>query len=66
MWLTSVSAASLGMAKQIGAIAPGMTADLVAVAGNPLADINALGRVTFVMKGGIVYRGATGTGTVTR
>jgi imidazolonepropionase-like amidohydrolase len=66
MSLTSVSAASLGMAKQIGAIAPGMTADLVAVAGNPLADINALGRVTFVMKGGTVYRGATGTGTVTR
>jgi imidazolonepropionase-like amidohydrolase len=56
--LTSISAASLGMAKEIGAIAPGMAADLVAVAGNPLTDINALRRVTFVMKGGIVFRGA--------
>jgi imidazolonepropionase-like amidohydrolase len=63
--LTSISAASLDMEKQIGAVAPGLAADLVAVAGNPLADINALRRVTFVMKGGKVYRGVTGTGTVT-
>jgi imidazolonepropionase-like amidohydrolase len=57
MSLTSISAASLDMAKQIGTIAPAMAADLVAVAGNPLTDINALGRVTFVMKGGTVFRG---------
>jgi imidazolonepropionase-like amidohydrolase len=61
--LTSISAASLDMEKQIGAVAPGLAADLVAVAGNPLADINALRRVTFVMKGGKVYRGGGGAGT---
>jgi imidazolonepropionase-like amidohydrolase len=54
--LTSVSAASMGMASEIGAIAPGMAADLVAVAGDPLTDITALRRVVFVMKGGTVFR----------
>lgn len=56
--LTSISAASMNLDKEIGAIAPGLAADLVAVSGNPLADINALQRVTFVMKGGTVFRGA--------
>jgi imidazolonepropionase-like amidohydrolase len=56
--LTSISAASMNLDKEIGSIAPGMAADLVAVAGNPLTDINALRRVTFVMKGGTVFRGA--------
>jgi imidazolonepropionase-like amidohydrolase len=54
--LTSISAASMGLDKEIGAIAPGMAADLVAVTGNPLTDIEALRRVTFVMKGGVRYR----------
>jgi imidazolonepropionase-like amidohydrolase len=57
--LTSISAASMNLDKEIGAIASGLAADLVAVAGNPLTDINALGRITFVMKGGKVYRGPT-------
>ena len=56
--LTSISAASMNMDKEIGAIAPGMAADLVGVVGNPLTDIRSLGRVTFVMKGGTVFRGA--------
>src|SRR6516162_9312415 len=44
----------LGMQGKIGVIAPGACADIIAVDGNPLNDINALGRVSFVMKGGNV------------
>src|SRR5438132_6767914 len=47
---TSVSAESLGLGDKIGAIAPNMEADLVAVAGNPLDDIAAVRKVVFVMK----------------
>ena len=53
---TSIAARSLNMAGQIGAIAPGMEADLIALDGNPLEDITALRRVMFVMKGGKVYK----------
>ncbi|HVP53400.1 MAG TPA: amidohydrolase family protein [Candidatus Eisenbacteria bacterium] len=45
----------LDMQGQIGVIAPGAYADIIAVKGNPLADISALGKVEFVMKGGKVY-----------
>jgi imidazolonepropionase-like amidohydrolase len=55
---TSVAAESLRMSGQIGAIAEGMLADLVATAGNPLEDITAVRRVVFVMKGGKVYKEA--------
>ena len=54
---TSLNAEALGLAKEIGAIAPGFQADLIAVDGDPTKDITALGRVVFVMKGGRVYRG---------
>jgi imidazolonepropionase-like amidohydrolase len=54
--VTSVSAESLSMGDQIGTIAPGMQADLIAVDGDPLKDITALRRVVFVMRGGKVYK----------
>ena len=53
---TSLAAASLGMGDHLGAIAPGFDADLVAVDGNPLDDITAVRRVTFVMKAGQVVK----------
>jgi imidazolonepropionase-like amidohydrolase len=53
--MTSLAAESLGLKDQIGSIAPGLAADLVAVEGNPLTDVTALRRVTFVMKAGRVY-----------
>ena len=46
----------LGWQNQIGALKPGYLADIIAVPGNPLADISALQKVTFVMKGGTIYR----------
>jgi imidazolonepropionase-like amidohydrolase len=53
---TSVSAASLRLGDKIGALAPGFEADLVAVEGNPLEDITAVRKVSFVMKGGNVVK----------
>jgi imidazolonepropionase-like amidohydrolase len=52
---TSLSAESMNMGNQIGSIAPGMQADIVAFDGNPLEDAAAAGRAVFVMKGGRVY-----------
>jgi imidazolonepropionase-like amidohydrolase len=46
----------LGLAAEIGTLAPGKAADLVAVRGDPLADVTELGRMRFVMKGGTVHR----------
>lgn len=53
---TSLAAQSMGLDQMIGAIAPGLEADLIAVQGDPAADITALKRVAFVMKGGKVYK----------
>src|SRR5271170_1633380 len=46
----------LGWQDQIGTLKPGFQADVVAVPGNPLEDITALERVSFVMKAGVIYR----------
>jgi imidazolonepropionase-like amidohydrolase len=54
----SLGAEALGMANQIGAIAPGLQADIIALDGDPLKDISAVRRVVFVMKGGVVYKNA--------
>ena len=46
----------LGWEGQIGALKPGYFADVIAVPGDPTKDIGVLKRVSFVMKGGVVYR----------
>jgi imidazolonepropionase-like amidohydrolase len=55
---TSLAAESMSLGDKIGAIAPGMEADIIAVEGDPLKDIASLRRVAFVMKGGTIYKGA--------
>lgn len=54
--MTSLAAQSMNLDTQIGAIAAGLHADLVAVDGDPLQDITALQRVRFVMRNGKVYK----------
>jgi imidazolonepropionase-like amidohydrolase len=53
---TARNAEILGWSDRIGTVEAGKQADLVAVSGDPLADVTELERVGFVMKGGVVYR----------
>ena len=53
---TTTAARLLGQEGRLGRIAPGFAADLIAVKGDPLADISELQRVVFVMKDGAVYK----------
>jgi imidazolonepropionase-like amidohydrolase len=55
---TTSAAELLGMQAEIGTVAPGKFADIVAVKGDPLNDISLLQKIDFVMKGGEVYKSA--------
>jgi len=46
----------IGRSKDVGTIEPGKYADIIAVQADPLADVRALENVSFVMKGGVVYK----------
>jgi len=52
----SLGAEAIDMGSQLGSIAPGFEADIIALDGDPLKDITAVRRVVFVMKGGVVYK----------
>ncbi len=56
MSATSLTAELLGWEDKVGAIEPGLFADIIAVHGDPLADISELEDVDFVMKGGVIYK----------
>lgn len=53
---TSVAAAFLGIEDTNGSIEAGKQADIIAVPGDPLADIEFMQQVSFVMKGGVIYK----------
>src|SRR5438876_9861374 len=53
---TSLAAKSLRLDKTIGTLAPGFEADIVGLDGDPTTDITAVTRVSFVMKGGKIYK----------
>jgi imidazolonepropionase-like amidohydrolase len=56
---TSSAAELLGMQNDVGSIAAGKYADLVALKGDPLADITLLQKIDFVMKGGEIHKVAS-------
>jgi imidazolonepropionase-like amidohydrolase len=56
---TMSGARLLGWDAKVGSLTAGKLADIVAVPGDPLQDIHATEHVTFVMKGGVVYKDST-------
>ena len=61
---TTINAEVMGWQDRVGSIDKGKYADLIAVSGDPLADITELQRVRFVMKGGKVIRNDMGQSAV--
>jgi imidazolonepropionase-like amidohydrolase len=57
---TTVAAELMGWSDRVGALRPGLAADLIAVAGDPLADVDLLTDVRFVMRDGVVVRDIAG------
>jgi imidazolonepropionase-like amidohydrolase len=57
---TTEAAELLGLKGKTGMVETGFAADVIAVDGDPLADVSALGKVNFVMKAGKVYRNDAG------
>lgn len=53
---TVTAAELLGMQDSLGTVEAGKLADIVAVPGDPLADVSVMEKVDFVMKGGVVVR----------
>jgi imidazolonepropionase-like amidohydrolase len=58
---TSNAAKLLGWDKNLGTLTTGKWADIVAVPGDPIADIKAMEKTVFVMKNGVVYKTPNGT-----
>jgi imidazolonepropionase-like amidohydrolase len=56
---TATNAQIIRMENELGRIRPNMIADLIAVAGDPTQEIQAVRRVVFVMKDGVIYKNAT-------
>jgi imidazolonepropionase-like amidohydrolase len=54
---TSATAKALGLGDLVGTLAPGYRADIIAVHGDPAADITVLRHVSFVMRDGVVFKG---------
>lgn len=52
----SLAAQAMNMQDEIGSIAPGLQADIIGLAGDPVKDIAAVRHVAFVMKGGVIYK----------
>jgi imidazolonepropionase-like amidohydrolase len=53
---TSLAARVMGWSDRVGSVAPGRFGDLIAVEGDPLADVRTLQQVAVVIKGGLVFK----------